>query len=197
VNTVRSPLQGHIVAVGRLSAEKGFITLLNAFAVLAREPNCRLTIVGEGAQRPELEALIRQLGLSDRVSLNGHSSNPLRILATAELFVSASTHEGFGNAIIEAMARGVPIVATDAPHGPREILEEGRYGTLVPVGDISALAGAMKAMLESPAESRLLEQRATAFSVEAATDTFIDALDRAGLALAPADRRQLDLKSGR
>ncbi|UIY28919.1 glycosyltransferase [Neorhizobium galegae] len=116
----------------------------------------RLTIVGEGDERGNLEALIEALNLSQDVSLPGHNPDPLSILSQASLFVSSSSHEGLGNALIEAMACGVPVVATDAPYGPREILQGGRLGRLVPVGDATALAQAMAMTLEQPPESAVL-----------------------------------------
>ncbi|MEM7567440.1 MAG: glycosyltransferase, partial [Pseudomonadota bacterium] len=129
--TPRRVEPGLVVAVGRLSPEKGFDTLIDAAARLDASLPFRLVIAGEGPARGALEAQIAALGLEDRVSLPGFTADPVPLLCRAAAFVSSSTHEGFGNAIVEAMACGVPVVASDAPHGPREILGGGRWGRLV------------------------------------------------------------------
>jgi glycosyltransferase involved in cell wall biosynthesis len=178
----RAPEPGHIVSVGRLSPEKGYATLIEAFAQLRRMRAARLTIVGEGDERGNLEALVEALNLSRDVSLPGHNPDPLSIVSQASLFVSSSSHEGLGNALIEAMACGVPVVATDAPYGPREILQGGRLGQLVPVGDATALAQAMAMTLEQPPESAVLQARAAEFSVEKSAERFIHLLQAAGIA---------------
>ena len=176
---------GLIVSVGRLSPEKGFDTLIEAFSLLRWTRRARLVIVGEGDERTRLEALIAARGLSADVTLAGHQSDPLQIVSRAALYVCASLHEGLGNAVIEALACGVPVVSTDAPHGPREILENGRLGTLVPVGDAPALAAAMGAALDAPADSAALQTRAAHFTVEAAGARFLDFLDRLDPKLRP------------
>ncbi|CDZ48229.1 Putative glycosyltranferase [Neorhizobium galegae bv. officinalis] len=178
----RAPEPGLIVSVGRLSPEKGYATLIEAFAQLRRMRAARLTIVGEGDERGNLEALIEALDISRDVSLPGHNPDPLSIVSQASLFVSSSSHEGLGNALIEAMACGVPVVATDAPYGPREILQGGRLGQLVPVGDATALAQAMATTLEQPPESAVLQARAAEFSVEKSAERFIHLLQAAGIA---------------
>ncbi|TRL37784.1 glycosyltransferase [Rhizobium straminoryzae] len=180
--TPRRVRPGAIVSVGRLSPEKGFATLIAAFARLrTTHAEATLTILGEGAERPALEAGIARLGIGDRARLAGHDPNPVARLREAALFVCASSHEGFGNAIIEALACGVPVVATDAPYGPRDILDGGRFGPLVPVGDAEALATAMAATLRSPPDSAVLMRRAADFSVEAAAERFCAVLVEAGL----------------
>ncbi len=178
----RAPQPGLIVSVGRLSPEKGYATLIEAFAQLRQTRAARLTIIGEGDERGNLKALIEAKGLSADVSLPGHNPDPLSIVSQASLFVSSSSHEGLGNALIEAMACGVPAVATDAPYGPREILEGGRLGQLVPVGDAEALAEAMAATLDQPTESAILQARAGDFSVEKSAERFIRLLQAAGIA---------------
>lgn len=180
---IRTPEPGHIFSVGRLSPEKGFLTLIEAFALLRKQRPVKLTIVGEGAERQNLEAKIAELGVSGDIDLPGHHPHPIAALARASLFVSSSSHEGLGNAIIEAMACGIPVVCTDAPHGPREILEGGRLGPLVPVGDAGALAEAMAKTLDDPSNINALRQRAMQFSVERAAQAFEDVLSRMGLEL--------------
>ncbi len=180
---VRSPEPGHIFSVGRLSPEKGFLTLIEAFALLRKQRPVKLTIIGEGSERPNLEARISELGVGGDINLPGHHPHPIEALSKASLFVSSSSHEGLGNAIIEAMACGIPVACTDAPHGPREILEGGALGPLVPVGDAAALARAMADVLDRPADINALRQRAMQFSVERAAQAFEDVLSAKGLFL--------------
>lgn len=139
-----------LLAVGRLTRQKGFDTLLSALAAVRDQVPARLIILGEGECRPRLEALRDGLGLADAVNLAGFVANPYPAMARAALFVLPSRWEGFPNALLEAMALGTPVVATDCPSGPREILEGGRYGALVPVGDSEALARAILGTLADP-----------------------------------------------
>ena len=178
---------GHIVAVGRLSPEKDFAALLTAFAVLREDRALRLTILGEGPERPALERLMRQLGLEDCVALPGFVAEPSDFVARAGLLVSSSRHEGFGNAIVEALACGTPVVATDAPYGPREILAGGRFGKLVPPGNLHALVHGMRLALDSPVDRASLRARAASFTTEAAVARMGDVL--AGLDLMPTPQR--------
>ncbi len=139
-----------IMGAGRLQRQKDFPTLIHAFARLRATRDCRLLILGEGSGRPKLEALVAGLGLSASVDLPGFQANPYSFLARAGLFVLSSAWEGSPNVLTEAMALGVPVVATDCPSGPEEILDGGRYGPLVPIGDVAALAEAMRATLDHP-----------------------------------------------
>lgn len=177
----RRPKPGLIISVGRLSPEKDPRTLIEAFALLRRTYSARLVMVGDGPERRGLEQRIAALGLQDDIELAGFHADPLPLLAEAALFVCSSRHEGLGNAIIEAMACGVPIVATDAPHGPREILEGGRFGRLVPVGDVASLAAAMASAVQEKSDEAALAARASAFSVEAAGVRFVEILRAAGI----------------
>lgn len=140
----------YVVSLGRLTEAKDFPTLLRAYAISTLRHTHRLIIVGEGEQRSNLEHLIRDLELADRVFLTGAMDNPHAVMAGAAMHVLSSRWEGYPNVLLEALALGVPAVSTDCPHGPREILEGGRYGRLVPIGDAVALAGAMDAELEQP-----------------------------------------------
>ncbi|MGE0231115.1 MAG: glycosyltransferase [Flavobacteriaceae bacterium] len=173
---VRAPQPGLIAAVGRLSPEKDFATLIEAVDIVAKTRPVRLEIAGEGAERQALENLIRVRGLESRVRLLGYLHDPGDLLARAALFASSSRHEGFGNAIVEAMAAGVPVVSTDAPYGPREILGGGRWGRLVPVGDAPALAAAIVDALESSGSSAEARVRAGNFTAEAAAGAFLTLL---------------------
>jgi len=141
-----------LVSVGRLHPQKGFDLLLQALARLqAVEPEARLIIVGEGPQRTFLEQEIQRLGLAERVALVGFQDNPYRYMAHATLFVLPSRYEGFGIVLAEALTLGVPVVATDCPGGVAEVLAGGQAGVLVPVGDETALAGALQRLMEDEA----------------------------------------------
>src|SRR5690554_4926274 len=124
-----------ILGAGRLSKQKDFPTLIRACALANQEIPVRLIILGEGKERPALERLVNELGLESIVSLPGFVDNPYTYMDKADLFVLSSRWEGFGNVLVEAMSVGTPVVSTDCPSGPREILEEGKWGKLVPVGD--------------------------------------------------------------
>jgi glycosyltransferase involved in cell wall biosynthesis len=139
-----------VVAVGRLTRQKDFPTLVRAFAEVRRGRSLRLLILGEGEERPTLEALARELGVGDEVSLPGFRDDAMACMAGAALFVLSSAWEGLPTVLIEAMAAGTRVVSTDCPSGPREILQDGRLGTLVPVGDAASLAGAMGDALDRP-----------------------------------------------
>lgn len=139
-----------LLAVGRLHPQKDYLTLLRACARLPRDTAWRLLILGEGEQRAYLERRIGELGLTGRVALGGEVDNPYAYMARARLLVLSSAWEGFGNVLVEAMTVGTPVVATDCPHGPGEILDKGRLGWLVPVGDDEALAAAISSALVRP-----------------------------------------------
>jgi glycosyltransferase involved in cell wall biosynthesis len=138
----------YVVSLGRLTEAKDFPTLLRAYASSALRGSHHLIIVGEGEQRTTLERLVRDLGVADRVLLLGAMDNPYGVVAGAAMHVLSSRWEGYPNVLLEALALGVPVVSTDCPHGPREILGGGHHGRLVPVGDAAALASAMDAQLE-------------------------------------------------
>jgi glycosyltransferase involved in cell wall biosynthesis len=156
----------HILSVGNLKAVKNHELLIRAFAKLAQNLNAKLIILGEGELRPGLERLVRELGLSDRVSLPGFVADPYPWFRSADVFALSSMWEGFGNVIVEALECGVPVVSTDCPSGPAEILEGSRFGRLVPVGDIVALALAIEKSLSDTHDRAALMGRAKAFSVE-------------------------------
>ncbi|GGE01123.1 glycosyl transferase [Aureimonas endophytica] len=154
-----------VLGVGRLVAQKDFATLVAAFAKVAAATDARLVIHGEGPLRGALEAQIAALGLGERVALPGFTANPLAALAHARLFALSSRFEGFGNVVAEALACGTPVVSTDCPHGPAEILEAGRHGRLVPVGDAEALGAALSEALREPRDPAPLRARGNAFTV--------------------------------
>ncbi|MBH9538454.1 glycosyltransferase [Novosphingopyxis sp. YJ-S2-01] len=132
-----------LLAVGELKGEKNFALLLDAFALLRRQINASLLILGEGHLRTELENQVRRNGLERHVVFAGFDMNIWPYFTAADLFVLSSDLEGYGNVLIEAMHAGLPIVSTDCPTGPREILENGRFGTLVPCNDAEAMAEAI------------------------------------------------------
>jgi len=139
-----------LLAVGRLEPQKDHATLLRAFALLRASRNIRLVILGEGSLRPVLERQIRDLGLEGAVALPGFQVNPYGWMAACAAYVLSSRFEGFPNSLIQALACGARVVSTDCPTGPREILDHGRWGHLVPVGDAPALCAAMRAALSAP-----------------------------------------------
>jgi len=164
-----------VLAVGTLKPVKRHDLLIRAFARL-KLPNARLYILGEGRERTSLAGLIRELGMEDRILMPGFQMNTAPWYAHADLFVLSSDYEGFGNVIVEALEQGTPVVSTDCPSGPREILENGKYGTLVPVGDVEALAKAMQDALSREHAPEMLMRRAQDFSVDKAADAYLDLL---------------------
>jgi glycosyltransferase involved in cell wall biosynthesis len=132
-----------ILGVGRLTAQKDFGTLIRAFDSVRKETPASLLILGEGEGRAELESIVHSSGLADMVSLPGYVINPFPYMKNASLFVLSSRWEGLPNALIQALACGCPVVSTNCPTGPMEILQGGKYGHLVPVGDVEALAQAI------------------------------------------------------
>jgi len=169
--------QSMFVAAGRLVSLKGFDILINAFARLVSVfPEVRLTILGEGPQRPQLEALIAQLGLQHLIQMPGNVADPMVYYRKAIAVVSASRWEGFGNVLVEAMACATPVIATDCPVGPRRILENGKAGLLVPPEDPDALAQAMSQLLKEPGLALQLStkgiERAKDFTIKPAVLAF-------------------------
>lgn len=164
-----------ILGVGRLTEQKDFPNLIRAFALVRAQRPARLMILGEGELRPQLEALVHELGLQDDVALPGFVKNPYAYMARAAVFVLSSRWEGLGVALIEAMASGTPVVSTDCPSGPREILEDGRWGRLVPVGDVDALAEAIVTTLDETEHPDVVA-RAKEFNVNYAVENYLKVL---------------------
>lgn len=160
-----------ILAVGRLTAPKDFPTLIRAFAQVRAIRKCHLVILGDGECRGPLESLIAQLGLIADVQMPGFQANPYAWMRNASLFVLSSAWEGLPTVLIEAMACGTSVVSTDCPSGPAEILENGKWGRLVPVGDVDRLAVAMLATLSETTKADVAK-RAQDFDVEQAVSGY-------------------------
>lgn len=161
-----------VLAVGTLKTIKDYATLLQAFARLCKQVDARLLILGEGECRAALEAQARQLGIEASVFMPGFVKNISPYYQQADLHVLSSTGEGLPTVIIEALAVGTPVVSTDCPSGPREILCDGQFGRLVPVGDVGALATAMAESLLATHDIAALKARAQDFSIDKATDQY-------------------------
>lgn len=164
-----------LLAAGRLHKQKAYDVLLRAIALARHHRDVRLLVIGEGEERASLEALRDELRLQNVVDFAGFSNNPYAVMANARLLVMSSSWEGLPTVLIEAMACDLPIVSTDCPSGPDEILAGGTYGYLTPVGDAVALSNAILAALESP--KRGGPERAKAFSVEEAVKRYLEVLD--------------------
>lgn len=165
-----------VVAIGRLAPEKDFATLIRAFAFLCRRRKAKLIILGEGKLRSELEQLVCDLGVSEFVDMPGFVNNPYAYLFRANSFALSSIREGLPTVLIEAMACGTPVVSTDCPSGPAEILQGGKFGTLVPIGDPVALADALEASLDNPLPPSSISTRAMEFSVDNAVRRYLSML---------------------
>jgi glycosyltransferase involved in cell wall biosynthesis len=167
-----------IVGVGRLTRQKDFPSLIRAFAEVRRLRTAHLIILGEGEDRTALETLVTELGLTADVALPGFRENAMAYLAGSALFVLSSAWEGLPTVLIEALAAGTRVVSTDCPSGPREILQEGRLGALVPVGDATALAEAMIEALDRPGDP-VPRDALTPFTRDAAVDHYLSLIENA------------------
>jgi glycosyltransferase involved in cell wall biosynthesis len=165
-----------VLSVGRLVPQKDHATLLRAFARLRDRRPARLLILGDGTERARLQSLTEQLGLGPDVAMPGFDTNPYRFMRRCAVFVLSSAWEGLGNALVEAMACGAPVVSTDCPSGPAEILQSGKFGALVSVGDDEALALAIEQALDHPTAGEYLRSRAANFSVAASADAYLKVL---------------------
>lgn len=165
-----------VLAVGTLKTIKDYATLLQAFALLRQRVDAHLLILGEGECRPALEAQARQLGIESSVFMPGFVKDISPYYQQADLHVLSSTGEGLPTVIIEALAVGTPVVSTDCPSGPREILCDGQFGRLVPVGDAAALALAMTDSLAATHDTAALKARAQDFSIDKAADRYLELL---------------------
>lgn len=165
-----------ILAAGVLRQIKGFDCLIRAFHQIKKREKIKLIILGSGRDKKKLESLAQELGLEDDISLPGFVDNPFAYMRKADVFVLSSFFEGCPNVILEAMCCGAPIVSTDCPSGPSEILENGKYGRLVPVGDVSAMARAIIETLDNPLPPGFLRKRAEDFGIEKVADRYLDVM---------------------
>lgn len=162
-----------VLATGRLTHQKAFDVLLHAFTHVHKETNARLIILGDGELRPELEALRTNLQLDNVVDMPGYIKNPYAYMASSDLFVLSSHHEGLGVVLLEALAVGTPIVSTDCPSGPAEIIGNNEWGLLAPVDDPVALSEAIVSSLRTQHDTKALKQRAAMFDVAAVADRYL------------------------
>jgi glycosyltransferase involved in cell wall biosynthesis len=170
-----------IVAAGNLAPWKGFADLIRAVSELSRRGRpVRLVILGEGPHRSELERLVVELGLEDSVRLPGHTDNPLKFFARADAFALSSVVEGMPNVLVEAMMCGCTPVSTDCPTGPREVLQDGRFGYLVPVRDPVALAAGIERALDNPIPKEVLAEAVRPFEESAVLRRHFEVLGLAG-----------------
>jgi glycosyltransferase involved in cell wall biosynthesis len=166
-------LEGPIVtSVGRLAPEKDYPMLLRAFQQLRNDLDASLLLIGDGQSRSGLEALAMELGVKEAVIFAGEMRNPFPYLARSSVFALPSISEAFGNVIVEAMACGCPVVTTRCSTGPVNILNDGEYGRLIPVGDTDAMSRALRTELLSPTKESVLQSRADDFSIETVLPMF-------------------------
>jgi glycosyltransferase involved in cell wall biosynthesis len=167
-----------VLGVGRLTRQKDFRLLIRCFAAVRQRRCARLIILGEGEQRAELEDLVRELGLERDVSLPGYRDNAMAYMARSKVFVLSSAWEGLPTVLIEALAAGTQVVSTDCPSGPREILQGGRLGALVPVGDVDSMTRAVNDALERPGAAVSPEALAP-FTRDAAVGHYLSLVEHA------------------
>jgi glycosyltransferase involved in cell wall biosynthesis len=170
------PRRRKILAAGSLKEQKNHLLLVEAMSLLSPDVDASLVIIGEGELRGMLEDRVHRLGLQDRIRMPGYIKDPSPYFRAADLFVLSSDYEGFGNVIVEALSAGLPVVSTDCPDGPAEILNNGQFGSLVPCADPVALAKAIERALTSPNDDERQRQRAAEFSEEVAVSQYLAAM---------------------
>ena len=167
-----------VVSTGRMVPQKDFATLIRAMSAVHERTGARCIIVGDGPGRTLLESVIRETGAAEYVALVGWDANPFRWVKRGNVFVLASHYEGFGLVLVEAMGLGVSVVSSDCPVGPREILENGRLGHLVPVGDVQRMGEAIVEALQKPHDSGQLQAAAAEYSISHAVEGYDKAFRR-------------------
>ena len=173
------PAEPFVLAVGKLTPQKDYDTLLRAFARLREKHPVRLIILGEGHEERRLRSLAAELGIAGQVQLPGHVGNPYAYMRQARVFVLSSAWEGCPNVLLEALACGSPIVSTDCPSGPKEILAHGEYGKLVPVRDEVALASGMEAILDGDVIRYSPAAALGDYTIERVADRYLEVFERA------------------
>jgi len=171
-----------IIGCGRITRQKDFPNLIQAFAIVRKTQNCRLLIMGRGEDLEDCQQLALSLGIADDVSFTGFIENPFAIMARADLFVLSSRWEGSPVVLVEALALGIPVVSTDCTCGPQETLQGGKIGKLVPVNDSQALALAIQETLAAPLASVELRAAAEPFSVKNSVDHHLQVMGLQGQA---------------
>lgn len=166
-----------LVGAGRFTRQKDFITLIKALALVNQQQPCRLVLLGEGKLREDYETLAAELNIAHRLLMPGFSNNPYPSLKHADCFVLSSAWEGSPNVLTEALALGTPVVATDCPSGPIEILNKGQYGPLVEVGDAEGMAQAILAVLAKPHPKEFLQQAAEEYTLERSVEGYLSAMN--------------------
>ncbi len=169
-----------LVAAGRFTREKDFTTLIRALKQINLEFPCRLVILGEGRLREQYSALAAELGIQRYLLMPGFMNNPYPVISHADCFVLSSLWEGSPNVLTEALALGTPVVATDCPSGPAEILRNGYYGPLVPMGDADAMAQAIIGVLKKPHPSEFLQRASEAYTIDRSVNDYLKALRLTG-----------------
>ena len=143
-----------LISIGRLVPQKDYMTLLKAFNISSKKLKSRLVIIGEGQERSSIEKYVKDKNMDNEIILLGYQSNPWKYLTNSDLFILSSKWEGFGNVIVEAMLLGIPVISSDCPSGPSEILEKGKLGDLFSVGDHDRLATLIEEKLNNIDQSR-------------------------------------------
>jgi glycosyltransferase involved in cell wall biosynthesis len=164
-----------VLYLGRFHPDKDVGTLLKAFARVTH-PEARLVLGGDSVERPQYEAMAQELGIAERVQFVGYMKDPTPLFAQARVLVSSSLRESFGNVVAEALVHGLPVVST-ATAGPSEILEFGRYGTLVPIGDVEVMARAIEAALATPGDPAPRIAHGSSFSIPVASDHYLAVME--------------------
>lgn len=165
-----------ILGAGRFTHQKDFITLIKAFAKVRQQRTCHLVLLGHGALQSEYKALATELGVEKDLSMPGFANNPYPYMKKASLFVLSSAWEGSPNVLSEALAQGTPVVATDCPSGPREVLQGGKIAPLVAVGDAQGMADAMIATLDNPPSAESLRESVREYTAETSAQYYLEAL---------------------
>lgn len=166
-----------VMGIGRLSTQKDFHCLISAFASVAKQRDAlRLILLGDGKQRDELKQLSEDLGVSSKIDFVGFQHNPYGWLSQADVFVLSSRWEGSPNVLTEALALGIPSVSTRCPSGPNEVLEEGKYGPLVPVGDDTALAAGIAEVLDKPHDASFIQQAVADYNPKTSAERYLSIL---------------------
>lgn len=171
--------RGFILSIGRLVYQKGYDDLIKAFKIVAlKKDDLDLVIIGVGPLEEELKKLATELNISNRIHFVGYQDNPVKFIAKAKLFVMSSRYEGFGNVLVEALACGTKVVSTDCEHGPSEILENGKYGALLPVGNVKILAETIIETLDSNVDQKALIARAKLYSASKIVDQYLNVFSK-------------------